>query len=203
MCTTPEARVPICSPPARTPRPRPCSARHRRPPRARPRRARRVSQVTSPSGTITWTTSGVANFSPAATCTLSAGACAVSYVPSPSSIPIIITAAYSGDGNNRREHRHLPARLCRLETTTSTRLFDFLPHGFEYGRLRLQHGHSAERLWDGHRDSELNHSFIGSAQCIIFRQSDFCRRQFQLRIGNCHNLFDYEFLKQREPNFFC
>ncbi|MGD0637138.1 MAG: hypothetical protein ABSA72_03750 [Nitrososphaerales archaeon] len=56
----------------------------------------------SPSGTITWTSSGVANFSPAPNCSLSQGACAVSYVPSPSSVPIAITAAYSGDGNNTK-----------------------------------------------------------------------------------------------------
>jgi hypothetical protein len=54
----------------------------------------------SPTGTMTWTTSGVASFSPAATCTLSSGACAVYYTPSPSAVPLTITAAYSGDGNN-------------------------------------------------------------------------------------------------------
>jgi hypothetical protein len=54
----------------------------------------------SPTGTIKWTSSGVANFSPAATCTLSAGACAVYYMPSPSTSPLTITAVYSGDGNN-------------------------------------------------------------------------------------------------------
>ncbi|MDA4123015.1 MAG: Ig-like domain-containing protein [Thaumarchaeota archaeon] len=54
----------------------------------------------SPNGTIKWTTSGVDSFSPADTCTLSSGACAVYYTPSPSAAPLTITAAYSGDGNN-------------------------------------------------------------------------------------------------------
>ncbi|MDA4132433.1 MAG: hypothetical protein OK454_04815, partial [Thaumarchaeota archaeon] len=54
----------------------------------------------SPTGTMAWTTSGVASFSPAATCTLSSGACAVYYTPSPSASPLMITAAYSGDGDN-------------------------------------------------------------------------------------------------------
>jgi hypothetical protein len=54
----------------------------------------------APNGTIKWTTSGVASFSPADTCTLSSGACAVYYTPSPSAVPLTITAVYSGDGNN-------------------------------------------------------------------------------------------------------
>jgi hypothetical protein len=54
----------------------------------------------SPTGTMTWTTSGVASFSPAATCALSAGSCAVYYTPSPATSPLTITAAYSGDGDN-------------------------------------------------------------------------------------------------------
>jgi hypothetical protein len=74
----------------------------------------------SPSGTIAWTSSGVANFSPAATCTLSAGACAVSYVPSPSSIPITITAAYSGDGNNRGSTGTFQLSTVQAQTTPST-----------------------------------------------------------------------------------
>jgi len=73
-----------------------------------------------PGGTITWTTSGVANFSPAATCTLSAGACAVNYVPSPSSIPITITAVYSGDGNNRGSTGTFQLSTVQAQTTTST-----------------------------------------------------------------------------------
>jgi len=54
----------------------------------------------APNGTIKWTTSGVASFSPSDICTLSSGACAVYYTPSPSAVPLTITAVYSGDGNN-------------------------------------------------------------------------------------------------------
>jgi len=54
----------------------------------------------SPAGTITWASSGVADFSPESTCTLSAGSCAVNYTPSTPVSPITITALYSGDANN-------------------------------------------------------------------------------------------------------
>ncbi|MDA4137038.1 MAG: hypothetical protein OK449_08625 [Thaumarchaeota archaeon] len=54
----------------------------------------------SPTGTITWASSGVADFSPATTCTLSAGSCAVNYTPSSAASPVTITAVYSGDTDN-------------------------------------------------------------------------------------------------------
>ncbi|MDA4123776.1 MAG: hypothetical protein OK456_11410 [Thaumarchaeota archaeon] len=54
----------------------------------------------SPAGTITWASSGIANFSPGDTCTLSTGSCAVGYTPTGITSPISITALYSGDRNN-------------------------------------------------------------------------------------------------------
>jgi hypothetical protein len=74
----------------------------------------------SPSGTIAWTTSGVANFSPSATCTLSAGSCAVNYVPSLSSVPLTITAVYSGDGNNRGSSGTFQLSTVQAQSSSST-----------------------------------------------------------------------------------
>jgi len=53
----------------------------------------------SPTGTVSWASSGVANFSPSSTCPLSAGSCAVTYTPSSIS-PVTITASYLGDQDN-------------------------------------------------------------------------------------------------------
>lgn len=54
----------------------------------------------SPTGTVSWASSAVANFSPALTCTLSGGSCSVSYTPSSSTSPVTITATYGGDASN-------------------------------------------------------------------------------------------------------
>jgi hypothetical protein len=58
--------------------------------------------VNTPTGTVTWSSGGAGAFSPASlTCTLSSGACSVSYTPSSSTpSPVTITAIYGGDANN-------------------------------------------------------------------------------------------------------
>jgi len=72
-----------------------------------------------PSGTISWASSGVANFSPAGACTISAGSCAVNYTPSTSSSPVTITGSYSGDANNTASSGSFPLAVSQSQSTTS------------------------------------------------------------------------------------
>jgi len=74
----------------------------------------------SPTGTITWASSGVANFSPAATCMLSAGSCAVNYTPSSTASPVTITGVYSGDADNEGASAMFALSVAQVtETSTS------------------------------------------------------------------------------------
>ena len=74
----------------------------------------------SPTGTITWASSGVANFSPTSTCTLSAGSCAVNYTPSSATSPVTITAIYAGDANNTASSGTFKLTVGPSTTGTST-----------------------------------------------------------------------------------
>jgi hypothetical protein len=74
----------------------------------------------SPTGTITWASSGVADFSPATTCTLSAGSCAVDYTPSSTSSPITITAIYGGDGDNTGSSGTFTLAVGAISSSTSS-----------------------------------------------------------------------------------
>ncbi len=55
----------------------------------------------SPTGIVTWASSGVSNFSPTSSCTLSQYSCSVTYTPASQDSPITITATYAGDSNNQ------------------------------------------------------------------------------------------------------
>ena len=74
----------------------------------------------SPTGTVTWTSAGLGNFSPAPTCTLSGGACAVTYVASTSAPTISITASYGGDSSNAGSSGTYPLNVARASTSTSS-----------------------------------------------------------------------------------
>jgi hypothetical protein len=73
----------------------------------------------SPAGVVTWASSGVANFSPATTCTLSAGSCAVNYTPSSAS-PVTITGLYSGDADNDGSTGMFSLSVAQATTTSTT-----------------------------------------------------------------------------------
>ena len=73
----------------------------------------------SPSGTITWASNSIADFAPGSMCTLSAGACAVSYTPS-SVTSTTITAIYSGDANNNGSSATFPLSVTEQVTSSST-----------------------------------------------------------------------------------
>lgn len=64
----------------------------------------------SPTGNVTWTSNGAGTFSPSS-CTLSSGACSVSYTPSASTKPIKVTATYKGDSNNAGSSGTFPPLL--------------------------------------------------------------------------------------------
>ncbi|MDG6910187.1 MAG: hypothetical protein JRN08_07435 [Nitrososphaerota archaeon] len=53
----------------------------------------------SPTGNVTWSTTGIWDFS-AGSCTLSSGSCSVGYTPTVPASPVNITAVYWGDSNN-------------------------------------------------------------------------------------------------------
>jgi hypothetical protein len=74
----------------------------------------------APTGVVTWASSGVANFSPATTCTLSAGSCAVNYTPSSATSPITITALYSGDADNDGSTGMFSLSVAQVTTTSTT-----------------------------------------------------------------------------------
>ncbi|MDA4121808.1 MAG: hypothetical protein OK456_01355 [Thaumarchaeota archaeon] len=74
----------------------------------------------SPTGTITWASSGLANFSPATTCTLSAGSCAVDYTPSSATASLTITGIYSGDNDNNGSMGAFSLSVSAASSTTST-----------------------------------------------------------------------------------
>ena len=75
----------------------------------------------SPTGTITWSTSGIGTFTPSyATCVLASGTCSVSYKPTsltPSSVTI--AATYEGDLNNLASSGNLSLGVAKPTTTTT------------------------------------------------------------------------------------
>lgn len=74
----------------------------------------------SPTGTVSWTSSGSGNFSPAS-CSLSLGSCQTSYTPADASSPVAITAAYEGDSNNPPASGALVLGVSKA--ITSTKIF--------------------------------------------------------------------------------
>ena len=74
----------------------------------------------SPTGTVSWSTSGQGVFS-TDSCTLSAsGSCSVSYTPSSSTSPVTITGAYNGDANNFASSGTFSLKVNPTTTTTTT-----------------------------------------------------------------------------------
>ena len=75
---------------------------------------------TSPTGTVSWSTSGRGAFS-TNSCTLSSsGSCSVSYTPSSSTSPVTITGAYNGDANNFASSGIFSLKVNPTTTTTTT-----------------------------------------------------------------------------------
>ena len=73
----------------------------------------------SPTGTVTWTSSGSGTFSSVA-CTLSrSGFCQVSYRPSSGASPVPVTVTYSGDSRNSRSEGIFPLTVLQKASHTS------------------------------------------------------------------------------------
>ena len=71
----------------------------------------------SPSGTITWSSTGAGTFSPSV-CSLSSERCSVSYSPK-STASTNITAAYSGDSNNQGSAGTVSLPVVKASSSTS------------------------------------------------------------------------------------
>ena len=73
----------------------------------------------SPTGNVTWSTTGIWDFS-AGSCILSSGSCSVGYTPTVPASPVNITAIYWGDSNNGGSSGTFSLLVTSLTTTTTT-----------------------------------------------------------------------------------
>lgn len=75
----------------------------------------------NPAGMVSWSSSGSGSFSPSQDCTLSAGTCSVSYVPSSYAISsVTITGSYGGDQNNAESSGTFALTIIPATATTTT-----------------------------------------------------------------------------------
>jgi len=72
----------------------------------------------SPSGSVSWSTSGSGMFA-SGTCALSSGSCSDSYTPSTNASPVTITATYGGDANNLGSFGSSPLTVTAATSSTS------------------------------------------------------------------------------------
>ena len=73
----------------------------------------------SPTGNVTWSTTGIWDFS-AGSCVLSSGSCSVGYTPTVPASPVNITAIYWGDPNNGGSSGAFSLLVTSGSTTTTT-----------------------------------------------------------------------------------
>ena len=73
----------------------------------------------SPTGNVTWSTTGIWDFSSRA-CTLSSGSCTVSYTPTVPASPVNITATYGGDSKNSGSSGTFSLLVTSITTTTTS-----------------------------------------------------------------------------------